>query len=53
MNGPDGLELARQSAPELILLDIMMPGMDGIEVCRCLKASEATLHPGDHPHVPP
>jgi two-component system, OmpR family, alkaline phosphatase synthesis response regulator PhoP len=36
-NGKIGLELARQINPHLILLDIMMPEMDGIEVCRILR----------------
>ena len=37
-NGQEGLDLARKSPPDLFLLDIMMPGMDGYEVCRQLKA---------------
>ena len=41
--GKSGLALATvDSAPDLILLDIMMPDMDGYEVCRALKASSAT-----------
>lgn len=42
-NGPKALALAAQK-PDLILLDIMMPGMDGYEVCRRLKANEQTKH---------
>jgi len=36
-NGPEGLKLAREVKPDIILLDIVMPGMDGIAVCRELK----------------
>lgn len=36
-NGVEGLERARSLMPDLILLDIIMPGMDGFEVCRRLK----------------
>lgn len=41
-NGAKALELAAASPPDLILLDIMMPEMDGYEVCRRLKAAQAT-----------
>lgn len=43
-NGPQALEIARASDPEIILLDVMMPGMDGYEVCRQLKGSAETAH---------
>jgi len=41
-SGPQALELIAQAAPNLILLDVMMPGMDGFEVCRRLKANPAS-----------
>ena len=41
-NGPEGLKRAQFVHPDLILLDVMMPDMDGFETCRQLKASEAT-----------
>jgi two-component system cell cycle response regulator len=41
-NGPDALVLAEEQAPDVILLDVMMPGMDGYEVCRRLKANPKT-----------
>ena len=41
-SGARALELAARRHPELILLDVMMPGMDGFEVCRRLKADPAT-----------
>jgi len=41
-DGESCLELANSDPPDLILLDVMMPGIDGFEVCRRLKASEKT-----------
>ena len=43
-NGFKALELATAAPPNLVLLDIMMPEMDGYEVCRRLKANEATRY---------
>src|SRR5690349_7076060 len=37
-NGEDAIEVVRQHAPDLILLDVMMPKVDGFEVCRRLKS---------------
>jgi DNA-binding response OmpR family regulator len=37
VNGRMGLDLARQNRPDLIVLDVMLPGMDGFEVCRILR----------------
>lgn len=36
-DGPTGLELYRQVEPDIVLLDVMMPGVDGYEVCRHLR----------------
>jgi signal transduction histidine kinase len=41
ISGEAGLKLARQAPPDIILLDVLMPGMDGYEVCRQLKADPA------------
>lgn len=41
-DGARALELARQEQPDLVLLDVMMPGMSGYEVCAALKANPAT-----------
>jgi two-component system, NtrC family, sensor kinase len=41
-DGESGLEIAKEAAPDLILLDIMMPGMDGFETCRQLKEDPIT-----------
>lgn len=40
--GAEGLEIAARELPDLILLDIMMPGMDGYQICARLKGAEAT-----------
>jgi class 3 adenylate cyclase/AmiR/NasT family two-component response regulator len=40
-DGERALTLAREAQPDLLLLDVMMPGLDGIEVCRRLKADPA------------
>lgn len=43
-NGADALEIARNESVQLIISDIMMPVMDGIELCRTLKSDMATSH---------
>ena len=40
LNGTKGIELAASEDPDVILLDIVMPGMDGYEVCKLLKADQ-------------
>ena len=44
MNGPDAIEICQRGQCDLVLLDVMMPGMDGLEVCRRLKSSPETEH---------
>jgi len=41
-DGPSGLGKAREFCPDLILLDLMLPGMSGTEVCKSLKSSDKT-----------
>ncbi len=43
-NGEDGLNQARREKPDLILLDIMLPKLDGFKVCRLLKFDEQYKH---------
>jgi two-component system, cell cycle response regulator len=43
-DGASALSLCRSELPDLVLLDVMMPEMDGFEVCRRLKADPATAH---------
>ncbi|WP_232627874.1 PleD family two-component system response regulator [Methylobacterium sp. Leaf118] len=44
MNGPDALAICERGACDVVLLDVMMPGMDGFEVCRRLKSNPDTAH---------
>ena len=39
-NGEDGIELAKAEKPHLILLDVAMPGMDGIETCNAIREND-------------
>lgn len=41
-NGVDGVNLAKTERPNLILLDLMLPAMDGLDVCRTIKNYQAT-----------
>ncbi len=43
-DGPTALRLAERNDPDVILLDVMMPGMDGFEVCQNLKKNPQTMH---------
>lgn len=43
-NGQEALQLAAEHQPDLVLLDVMMPGMTGFEVCTALKADPHTQH---------
>jgi len=41
-SGEEGLKLAQAESPDLVVLDLMLPGMDGLEICRALKSDAAT-----------
>lgn len=43
-DGASGIEKAKTWQPDFILLDVLMPGMDGYETCRRLKAMKETAH---------
>ncbi|MBU0481195.1 MAG: response regulator [Proteobacteria bacterium] len=43
-NGNDALKLAREENPDLVILDLLMPGKDGRDVCKELKNDEETRH---------
>jgi two-component system phosphate regulon response regulator PhoB len=44
LTGEEGLERTRALQPDLLILDLMLPGMDGLEVCRALKREISTRH---------
>jgi DNA-binding response OmpR family regulator len=41
-NGPDALASARERPPDVLVLDLMLPGLDGLEVCRAMRADRLT-----------
>ncbi|GHH58206.1 response regulator [[Pseudomonas] boreopolis] len=43
-NAEDGLELARGQAPDLVLMDVVLPGMSGFQATRAMARDEATRH---------
>lgn len=43
-NGEDGLSMAKEEKPDIILLDIMLPGINGLDVLKELKSSPSTLN---------
>ena len=44
ISGEEGFKAAKSSNPDLIVLDLMLPGLDGLEICRLLKADPKTSH---------
>jgi CheY-like chemotaxis protein len=43
-DGVEGLAMIQKHKPDVVLLDLMLPGMDGFEICQRSKADEATRH---------
>ncbi len=43
-SGPEALERIRTHAPDIVLLDVMMPGMDGFEVCERIRSDPSVMH---------
>jgi two-component system cell cycle response regulator len=43
-NGPEAIAICETGGCDLVLFDMMMPGMDGFEVCRRLRAGSRTAH---------
>lgn len=54
IDGEGALSLARSTSPAVVVLDVMMPGIDGVEVCRRLdheRVKVVVLTAGDHPDL--
>ena len=47
-DGASALEVARRERPDLIILDIMLPEIDGLEVCRQLRREDGNRHNSDY-----
>ncbi len=45
-DGEEALDLAKSEKPDLVILDVMMPGMSGWEVCRAIREDESLSHTG-------
>ena len=43
-DGPAAIELVKSQSPDIVLLDVMMPGMDGFEVCQAIKGDPKSMH---------
>jgi CheY-like chemotaxis protein len=43
--GPEGLELVTALQPDVVLCDVGLPGMDGVEVCRCVRSLPSAVTP--------
>src|SRR5262245_11500457 len=43
-DGENGLRLMREEVPDLLVLDIMLPGLDGLSICRIVRRDAATAH---------
>jgi DNA-binding response OmpR family regulator len=42
-SGKEGLDISREQPPDLVILDLMLPGIDGLEVCRRLRAADSAM----------